>query len=779
MAYRMPESSSPWVSLPLVLPIFLLLILFSSSAFAQSFEYTGSGVDSFIGAMGDNDLSAAIFRATFGEEFYSGLGAFGPPEESHPMGKMFMIFCSGLLATGLFWAAWNGVSATVATAEGGKFMGQRMSGSWVPIRFTIGISTLLPVFAGYCGAQVLYMWLAKIASGIGNLMVLAALPTMSGPAYAVDAAVQGANPRAAVTQLFESHICMQGVNRQMTSDFVGASFPQGTDLDGETIVSGLVTRGDKRLEVFFHRKSSIANKSSAYGGDVACGGIAYDLGSQATGPLAAGVEINDGFMGLPLGQSTPEEIAFDVNKDAIEKMNKDVEKAVSQLMSAVSSGGIAPFNMKQKIEEISDAYVTTTTEKYRSRLSSLDDKSLDYAKEIIKNQGWIGFGSFYQIIGRNMNVAQGVFSTNLQTYPINPNLIAIDSERAEAQALAEAANSKQVSADEALQNLLGENMFGGPSLASMFVGGSNMLMTGSTAQDGTESDLLFKTVNPIFQMKSIGDGLLTTGGFIIGAVIGAEIAHIGITKLFPGGRLATLISKSTPDPKDKDAKKHESFTAGAFSKIAGTALTLAVVLFIFGFFLAVYIPMLPFIVWYGALLAWFASLCESIVAAPVGSFAHLDVDGEGLGQRTQHSYLFAFNVILRPGCMIFGFSMATLGVMVMGGILLILFGPAVGSVQSNGTMTGLFMMAGFLIVLISLMLTMVHSMFNLVHIIPDQIVGWAGGQVNTQLGKDTDDRAKSVFMGGFGKTERAMEMGSGKGPQRPPDTPNGGAPAKK
>lgn len=772
MAYRMPESSSPWVSLPLVLPIFLLLILFSSSAFAQSFEYTGSGVDSFIGAMGDNDLSAAVFRATFGEEFYSGLGALGPPEEGHPMGKMFMIFCSGLLATGLFWAAWNGVSATVATAEGGKFMGQRMSGSWVPIRFTIGISTLLPVFAGYCGAQVLYMWLAKIASGIGNLMVLAALPTMSGPAYAVEAALNAADPRSAVEQLFDSHMCMQGVNRGVQGLFKGVDYPDGMDIEGERIEPKQVA-GDGRIQYLFHRKSSIAGTNSAYGGDMACGGIVYDIKPQSRNGFGSTAEIDDGFLGTSLGQSDPVQVAFDVNKTSIDAMNTRVSAAVTELMSAVQSGSIPPFTMSEKVDEIANLYNIETREKYRKLLDTLDDESLEQAKTIIENYGWMSYGAFYQIATRNLTVAQGVFSTQLQTYPSNPDLIAIDATRREAIALAEAANTKQQTSDEALKRLLNQSFF-----AESFVGGATWLLTGDEMQDGTDSLLKFQTVNPIFQFKSIGDNLLTTGATIVGAVVLVEgLGKFVSTKFAIGSKIGEwLTSKNKSKKHDKD----NPLASGALGKIGGFITMLLVVLFVFGFFLAIYIPMLPFITWYGALLAWFGSLVESIVAAPVGSFAHLDVDGDGLGQRTQHSYLFAFNVILRPACMIFGFVAASLGVMVMGNLLLILFAPAVASVQSNGSfMTGLFMMAGLLVVLISLALTMVHAMFNLVHIIPDQIVGWAGGQVNTQLGKDTDDRAKSVFMGGFGKTERAMEMSGGKGPTPKPDTPNAGAPAKK
>jgi predicted aminopeptidase len=53
-------------------------------------------------------------------------------------------------------------------------------------------------------------------------------------------------------------------------------------------------------------------------------------------------------------------------------------------------------------------------------------------------------------------------------------------------------------------------------------------------------------------------------------------------------------------------------------------------------------------------------------------------------------------------------------------------------------------------------LTLIHGCFNLIHIIPDQVISWVGGQVVGTIGKDTDDRAKSHFLAGVAQIRNNM-----------------------
>jgi defect-in-organelle-trafficking protein DotA len=87
------------------------------------------------------------FSEAFGQAFYQTPGVPGSGSGS-TLGAMFGTFNAALLAVGVFWFSYNITAATVQTAEGGEFMGQRFSTIWFPIRFIVGISTLVPMFGG-------------------------------------------------------------------------------------------------------------------------------------------------------------------------------------------------------------------------------------------------------------------------------------------------------------------------------------------------------------------------------------------------------------------------------------------------------------------------------------------------------------------------------------------------------------------------------------------------------------------------------------------------------
>src|SRR5260363_110891 len=73
--------------------------------------------------------------------------------------------------------------------------------------------------------------------------------------------------------------------------------------------------------------------------------------------------------------------------------------------------------------------------------------------------------------------------------------------------------------------------------------------------------------------------------------------------------------------------------------------------------------MLPFIIWFGGVVSWFAVVGEAMIAAPLWAMTHLDGDGEGMGPRTPHGYIFLLNLIFRPVFMVIVFVLAGAGIM--------------------------------------------------------------------------------------------------------------------
>ncbi|WP_206956346.1 DotA/TraY family protein [Trinickia acidisoli] len=155
---------------------------------------------------------------------------------------------------------------------------------------------------------------------------------------------------------------------------------------------------------------------------------------------------------------------------------------------------------------------------------------------------------------------------------------------------------------------------------------------------------------------------------------------------------------------------------------------MAVTLLFFGVTLSVYLPMLPFIVWFGGVVSWFMVVAEAMVASPLWAMTHLDGDGEGLGQRTQHGYVFLLNVMLRPVVMVFGFLLAGASVIVLGGLLNTMFGVAMANAQFGST-AGIATLMGFVVLYVGMCQTLCNSAFSLVHVLPDNLFSWIGAQM--------------------------------------------------
>lgn len=79
---------------------------------------------------------------------------------------MFKTFNTGMLVLGALMVAYTTVVGVLATAQEGKFLGEKWNSLWVPLRTLLGLVALFPTKSGYCAAQVVIMWF--VVQGIGS-----------------------------------------------------------------------------------------------------------------------------------------------------------------------------------------------------------------------------------------------------------------------------------------------------------------------------------------------------------------------------------------------------------------------------------------------------------------------------------------------------------------------------------------------------------------------------------------------------------------------------------
>lgn len=276
--------------------------------------------------------------------------------------------------------------------------------------------------------------------------------------------------------------------------------------------------------------------------------------------------------------------------------------------------------------------------------------------------------------------------------------------------------------------------------------------------------IIDETLSPIVQVKKLGDSILASIEGVIMILLG--IAGFGVVAgglMAAAKRVAGNVGRSTVG-----SITSAGSGGGLVTSIMGgmTALLVMAIISvaIFGAVMSVYIPMVPVIIWVTAVMGWLAMTIEVMIAAPLWAVAHMQTKGEGLvSDGAKQGWIILLNVFLRPAMMVialvFAMIVSTLGV---GLVNELFFGtiPAleVGSVKSFiGTIALIF-------VYMTLVLSVMHSAYYLVHYIPNSVTRFLGGGAET-LGEGFREGEKSsqqqiIAIGN--KSEGVLQRGPGR-----------------
>lgn len=285
----------------------------------------------------------------------------------------------------------------------------------------------------------------------------------------------------------------------------------------------------------------------------------------------------------------------------------------------------------------------------------------------------------------------------------------------------------------------------------------SVAIKGLSAGQGSATIGTLPMVNPIIMSKNIGDYVMGLASTILFADAAANLIPGSSTV---AGKVGGLAKDFTP------VGRVISMAADGLKWIA----TMAVPMMLAGMVMSLYIPLIPFIIWMGGIITYSASFIEGLVAMPLHSLSHLDTDGEGMGQKTGHGYLFLLNTIARPSLMVIAFFIASTLVIVLGTIQTALFLPAIANSQGN-SITGLASIVGLLIIFVVINVTLINGCFELIHVIPDQVIGFVGaGHTQSHLGKDAEGRINGMFMS-VGRSAQGMLGAQASARRRSPGGP--------
>lgn len=155
-------------------------------------------------------------------------------------------------------------------------------------------------------------------------------------------------------------------------------------------------------------------------------------------------------------------------------------------------------------------------------------------------------------------------------------------------------------------------------------------------------------------------------------------------------------------------------------------------LFTFGAMLAVYVPLIPYIIFTMGAVSWFILVIEAMIASPLIALGILSPGGEHeLLGKSSHALTYIFSLFLRPTLMIFGMMAAMLLAVVVVTMINAGFSGVMGSISHH---PGLVEIILFLGAYVSMILTALNKCFALIHWVPDNVLRWIGHAAGAEAG---------------------------------------------
>lgn len=726
-----------------------------------------NGVRSYVDGAIANDLATDIMTKLFGSIFTNPLTSVG--ETSGLFGQVFLAFNVVVFGAGVAWATYGVLSGVVQSAHEGIVLGKRMSAIWMPIRMVTGIGSLVPAFGGFSLSQVVMILAAGWGITFGNYAYLKALEAAQNftPLLSMSIGYVGSqiDAMALTRAIFEQELCRLDANQ-----FRAESAVHGVSVSvNENIISTPYT-------TVVHATKGI--------------GYAYGTPRDPTKCGAVGIKQNT-------GAARSESSWFGFRNSAVEYtaisdgVYSKYESAYSRLDPVVRQ---IAFDWAQRIFmashssddrqiPIPEDRLHAAAQAFASPGSGNNDANTannrrggalkSAAFENMKQYGFMGAGAFYSTFAE-LNTSIGTAARSVEMVIVAPTQRSIDNESRTSSATSryrEAyAGMQQTKTSAGQTTIVGgscgqssyfywEFLSGECSIGQAFVSLALSGMTNGSSVGASNTQGGMQIIDPIIASKNIGDYMMLMGETILAATVGGgkdeDESMIEKGAGAVGGVVTKAVKWLMPD----------------FIKNMGRAFvamlpTIGGLLFGIGALLSLYIPMVPFIHWVSAIVQYAATVVEAMAAAPLWAFAHLQPDGEGMGQRSERGYLYLLLLMFTPILMVISFFAACGLVVLLGSAVMMLFFPAMANAQGN-SVTGIFSVIGYIFIFFMLMNIIIQGLFNLTMDLKDDVLGWVGNVGKSTIGRDTEGKAHNMFIMG-GSFGRNAAIGSVQAMNQPP-----------
>jgi conjugal transfer/type IV secretion protein DotA/TraY len=512
--------------------------------------------------------------------------------------------------------------------------------------------------------------------------------------------------------------------RQIASYFVNADYQyQNYYLNGNSIANGEVTQ-------LFPPPTWVTQYCEANN---------Y-TGSQCAGPMKDSVTGNMTESALPNPNVGSSNATTSSDMTVIDNLYWPY--AIKPQYAQAGSNGGTSSNFLNTIASQYSTSIQAGISSYITQISSMNPASVvSSALSAAQQAGWVYAGAYYYTIaqGNGANV-QGSW----------PAFAATINDPAVANPANDLTNTRNnVEAAQELVNQI-NNVSSGVTGAAASTVNVGMQAMQQALQSATQPG----PSNALVAFAQTGYALLTSAQVLFGAVMGMVLI-VGI----PAGINAFALGNGTINPEFAAASPIFMWLIPMFMFMMGVMIST-------GGLMGVYIPLIPFMIFTFGVVGWFTATLEAVAAGPLVALGILAPGGhhEILG-KAEPALMLLFNIFLRPTLMIFGLVSAMLlaNMVVVPMINYLFWNVAVMQIGQAAIGSGSALEASplesiiFLMAYVLMVAAALNKCFAAIHIIPERVITWIGGQAVSYGEGDALGEVKSGVQGGTGAARGAME----------------------
>lgn len=708
--------------------------------------------------------------------FGSNVSYFTGDTPSPVLAQMFEIFNGIIVGVGTAIVGYVGTISVINTAQEGTVMGKKWSSIWTPMRSIFGLLLMVPTTgSGYSLIQNTVIWL--VVQGVGaagsvwNVVMdnLAEGVSVVAENKTTDLSSVETATKATADSVLHSLVC-QKVFQKIGADNAYLDEPlNGVPVPADQFLTTFGTQTSLFTEGGVSGSSSISlgNQIGTYD-DISVNGTLY-VGIPGSSEVFQSVCGKYDISGTASVNDWPNKDAQDnlTYRDVIAMAQKiydtkelalrNMFDALEPLAQAIVDNEIGPrtdpVGGQLRPDNINmSGYRTNAVDSYVSTISQLiipgDEMgdSVRAAAELGKATGWIDAGAFYFTMHRT--IEKKLFPS-AKIVPAGANIVTFDNYETMTAGLNEYLSTFEqaylltrlydvkiyIDSDAANRSPIQE-LQGLPD---------GMSITKVLNPMNTFAEVALKTLTSLMATTD-GDPLIAHANFGSFLMFGAEVAWLyTLAALVLTAGISAVCSATNPG--FQMVNVFVIFITGLIVSLLG-------ILWTTGASLAVYSPLIPFMIFSFGAIGWMIQVIEAIVASPIIALGLVLPSQDEIG-KIQNGLLILLNVFLRPTLMVFGFVVAAK--LYAAAVNFIKFGLE-GTFSTMPVDTTLFSWIPMICMYVLIVVAITNKCFALIYILPDKILRWIGGQAES-VGQEQTQMMQEVKQG----TEKASEMASAPG----------------